>query len=991
MELLWLVSGTVFSLNVKQSLRIAYNLNSREKEMSKLKLSALYVAMGSALFTGYTANVSAAENEGAEEVERIQVTGSRIKRFEEVSPTPVTVFSGADLINAGITNVADLLDQTPSADIGQSLTTGQGIFGAGVRTTNLRGLGEGRTLVLVNGKRFVASSVTNSAVDLNMIPTAVIKRVEITHGGASAVYGSDAMAGVVNIILEDSYDGFSLDALTQKTQEGEGEENVFALTFGSENEDNSFIFNATYTDIGMLRGRDRDFWKDSIVTMRNPANTSDEDGIPARIYADEKYQGQPQVFGAYDRAGMATLGGTEYVFGENGKLIEANRGLGALPAPNDWWRYYGEDADGYKFLDHDFIAVPLKRLNTFASINKDINDDHAVSLQVAYGRTSSVSNSGPVFFNTSVRVDNPFWHQEAKDIFAAEGMEGSDSIGLSKLGVGSNNRQFYNDQAYYNSTLSLAGVIFEDYDYEIYFQYGRNNEESKWGGELLNDHLEYATDAALIDGSIQCAERDDDGNVTGARAGCEPLNLFGENSPSEAALAYVNTTGTQSSVKSQKVIGGSITGDAFELPAGHVAFALSAEYREEKAERVPGAAMQQNLLFNNFVREWSGEFDVSEIGLEVSIPVLNDAFLAKELTLDVAVRVMDYSTVGDNSAYKVGIAWQPIDEVRVRGTMSKSVRAPELDDLYNTGSQSFTSYSDPCDHVQISEAPEGLKDTIRANCAADGVPVQGGDWRPSEAWRGVTPKSVLGGNPNLKEETSDDKMLGVVYTPTDTLTLMADYWNYKIEDALTRLTQQTIVDNCYRSSNFATNQYCELFDRRDNFDITEVISAPANVAFIEMKGVDLEGRYKLETDFGQFDFRILATYLTERESITDVNDEQYQFNPSVGEQEWPRWKASSTIGYTYEDLYVGVSAQYRHSTVDNREWTIEHNTYNEISSHTEFNLNYRYQLTDSFEVRGSVNNMFDRSPPRNPFSYNGDDGYYDMYGRTFTLGANYKF
>jgi len=990
MELLWLVSETVFSLTAKQSLRIAYNLNSRENKMSKLKLSALYVAVGSALFTGYTANVSAAENGGAEEVERIQVTGSRIKRFEEVSPTPVTVFSGTDLINAGITNVADLLEQTPSADIGTSLTTGQGIFGAGIRTTNLRGLGEGRTLVLVNGKRFVASSVTNSAVDLNMIPTAVIKRVEITHGGASAVYGSDAMAGVVNIILEDSYDGFSLDAITQKTQEGEGEENVFALTFGSENDDNSYIFNVTYTDTGALAGRDRDFITNTMTTMLNPANETDEDGIPRNILAPDKFQGQPQVLGFYDTAGMSTIGGQRYIFGDNGELIPANTGIGPRPSPNSQSRFYGEDANGYKFLDHKYIAVPLKRLNTFLNINKDINDDHAVSLQLAYGKTSSVSDSSPVFLSRRLRVDNPFWHQDAKDTFAAEGREASDTIGITKLGIGSDNREYYNDQAYFNSTLSLSGMLFEDYDYEIYYQYGRNTQDAKWGGEMLTEHLDNALDAAMIDGAIQCAVRDDEGNVTGARAGCEPLNLFGENSPSEGALSYVNTSGTQHSVKSQTVIGGSITGDAFELPAGHVAFAVSAEYREEKAERVPGAAMQNNLLFNNFVREWAGEFDVSEIGLEVSIPVLNDVFLAQELTVDAAVRVMDYSTVGDNTAWKLGVAWQPIDEVRVRATMSKSVRAPELDDLYGTGTQSFTSYRDPCDSVQITEAPEGLRNTIRANCAADGIP-QGGDWRPSVAWRDVTPKSVIGGNPSLQEETSEDIMLGVVYTPTENITLMADYWNYKIDDALTRLTQQTIVDNCYRSSNFETNEYCALFGRSGNLDINEVIAAPANLAYREMKGVDLEARYKFDTDFGSFNFRLLATYLSEHELISDVNDEQYKFNPTVGEQDYPRWKASTTIGYTYEDLYVGISAKYRHSTVDNREWTIEQNNYNEISSHTEFNLNYRYNLTEQLELRGSVDNMFDRAPPRNPFSYDEDDGYYDFYGRTFTLGANYKF
>ena len=956
------------------------------------KAVRLAIAFGAASTAAFSANTFAAEETEAEEekVERIQVTGSRIKRFSEVSPTPVTVFSGADLSDAGITNVGDLLDSTPSADIGTSLTTSQGIFGAGIRTTNLRGLGTGRTLVLVNGKRFVSSSVTSSAVDLNMIPTAVIKRVEITHGGASAVYGSDAMAGVVNIILEDSYDGFSLDALTSRPQQDNGEEDVFSLTFGSENEDNSFIFNATYSKIGQLDGRDRDFIRDTIVTMRNPENDGDKDGIPQFVLAPQKFQGLPQVLAAYDRKGMVTLGEKDYTFGPNGELNPAKIGIGPRPFPNPDSRNYGEDADGYKFLDHTYIAVPLERLNTFTAINKDINDDHSVSFEMAYGKTSSVSNSSPVFLAKPIRVDNPFWGQEARDFFNEQGANPDDVTWITKLGVGGGKRQFYNDQAYFSGTLSVSGVIMDEYDYEVYYNYGRNTEDAHWGGELLEAHLDNALDATLLDGSIVCADRNDKGEVVGAIAGCEPLNLLGQNAASEEALNYVNTDGTQHSVKSQKVLGATLSGTAFELPAGAISFALSGEYREERGERTPGAAMQNNLLFNNFVRAWDGEFDVTELGLEVSIPLLADTFLAEELSLDIAYRAMDYSTVGRNSAYKVGVAWQPIDDIRVRATRSKSVRAPELDDLYNTGTQSFASYSDPCDAVQIEDAEDQFKAALRANCAADGIPVAD-EWRPSEAWRDITPQSVNGGNPNLQEETSEDTLFGIVYTPTDNLGVIVDYWHYKIEDALTFVGPQTIVNNCYRSSNFATNEYCQLFDRRANLDIIEVKAASANLAYIEMKGVDIEANYKLDTSFGEFKFRAIANYLAENERIDDVNDEQYTFNPTVGEESYPRWKATLSIGYTLDDLYVGLFTKYRHSTVRNRTWTIENNNYNDIRSHTEFDLNARYNISEQLTVRAGINNLFDVTPPRVPGVYDSDEGYYDMYGRTFTAGVNFKF
>lgn len=965
------------------------------------KLNLLTASIQAAVFSGAAFGTVAMANTDTEakQVERIQVTGSRIKRLQEVAPTPVTVFSGADLANAGITNVGDLLDSTPSADIGTSLTTSQGIFGAGIRTTNLRGLGEGRTLVLVNGKRFVSSSVTNSAVDLNMIPTAVIKSVEITHGGASAVYGSDAMAGVVNIILEDSYDGVSIDVLTSRPQQDNGEEDVFSLTFGSENDDNSFIFNATYSDINGLHGRDRDFIRNTMVTMRNPNNAEgtagETDGQPQWVMAPEKFQGHPQVLGAYDTAGMTNLGitgGQSYIFGENGQLIKANTGIGPRPEPNSQTRYFGDTANGYNFLDHKQLAVPLERLNTFTSFNKDLNDDHALSVQVAYGKTSSVSTSGPVFLYKTLRADNPYWHESARKIFAEQGYDDATQIGVSKLSIGGGKRQYFNDQAYFNSTLAISGIIFDEYDYQVYYNYGRNTEDARWGGELITEHLDNALDATMIDGSIVCADRNAEGEVVGALAGCQPLNLFGLNSPSEAALNYVNTNGTQHSVKSQKVLGASITGAAFELPAGDVSFAVSAEHREENAERTPGAAMQNNMLFNNFVRAWSGEFDVTEVGLEVSVPVLSDTFLAEELIIDAAIRTMDYSTVGNNTAWKAGIAWQPVEELRIRATRSKSVRAPEIDNLYNTGTQSFSSYNDACDAVQIEAAPAELRSTIRANCIADGVPAQAANnWRPTKAWRDVTPKSVNGGNPNLKEETSEDTLIGFVYTPTDEVSFIVDYWHYKIKDALTSLTAQEIVNNCYRSSNFESNQYCGLFNRLDNLDINEVKASQANLAFIEMKGVDVEAHYNLETSFGEFKFRAMANYLAERERINDVNDEQYKFNPTVGENAYPRWKGTLSVGYTLDDLYVGVFAKYRHATVNDRLWTVENNSYNNVPSHTEFTLNTRYNISDELTLRAGIKNLFDKQPPRNPLTYDSDDGYYDVYGRTFTLGVNYTF
>ena len=954
--------------------------------MNKLNLLALGVK--TALFAGAMTSFTtvAAEEEKSvekESVERIEVTGSRIKRHAEIAPNPVTVIGGEELINAGITNVADLLQNIPSSAPGSApTTTTNTIFGAGINTTDLRELGPERTLVLVNGRRFVSASTSNSSVNLNNIPSSMISRIEVVHGGASAVYGSDAVAGVVNIILRDSYDGFSLDYKTEKTQQGGGDSDYYSLTFGNEGDKTSYVVNMSYSEIGQLKESDRDFIVNPVNSYRNPENTGGEDGIPARVIL-----GKQTKLAVYDKAGDAFLPGGHYVFGPNGELVPFDYGDGLLPPPNGYYTTGG--GNGYSFLENSYIATPLDRFNTFININHQLSDDHELSFELAAGEDNAYAEASPVFMQKQIRADNPFWDPEAKAQFDAAGYEASDTIGVYKLASDFGNRRYEDERTFNNATIAVEGIIFDEYDYQVYFQRGENKTLTQWHGEILEQNLDYALDAAMIDGSIQCAVRDDDGNVVGSRLGCSPVSLFGEGAASQAGLDYVTTTGTLNMKKAQTVFGASLSGYAFELPAGGVAFAVSAEHRKEVGESIPGAGMANNLIFGNFINPWKGEFTVDEVGLEVSVPVLADMFLAQELTVDLAARYMDYSSVGANSAWKAGFSWSVTDEVRMRGSKSKSVRAPNVEQLYSAGVQSFGGYDDPCDAYNIEEADADVRQNIINNCKAAGIPVDA-DWRPSADWRQVTPPSVNGGNRALTEETSDDTLFGVIYTPTEDLTFIADYWSFKVDDAINRLGPATVVDNCYEASTL-DNESCDLVTRDpNNFEITNVVNAPYNVASYELKGVDLESSYNLDTSFGEFDFRLLATYLEHREFIADTFDSGYEFNPTVGEQRYPRWKARLTAGYTYDDFFVQLTGNYRHSTVGNREWTIEQNNYNEIPSYTKWDLYARYTINETFEVRGGIDNVFDITPPRNPYSYDNGE-FYDVYGRTFSFGVNARF
>lgn len=969
--------------------------------MFKKNLLSLSVKSAFALTLASAVSISAANAQQVttdaaakdDSVERVQVTGSRIKRIAEVAPTPVTVITGAEMVNQGITNVADLLQKLPGSATGSApTTTASTIFGAGINTTDLRELGSERTLVLVNGRRFISASVTNPSVNLNNIPTSMIERIEVVHGGASAVYGSDAVAGVVNIITKKSYDGVSFDYLTSRPQQSGGENDYYSFTFGDTSGKTEYAVNVSYSELGQLKQLDRDFIRNPATSMLNPLNKTSSDGIPSRVRFD-----QNTTLAAYDKRGDARIPGldgkvSQVVFGADGKPQPFNFGTGKLPNPNG--AYYTGDADGYDFLENGYIATPLDRLNMFATVNREINDDHKLTAEMVYAKDTSYAESSPVFLSNAIRVDNAFWHPDAQAGFKAAGWAPDRIVYVNKLAADFGNRKYSDDRVAANFTLGLEGVVFEDYDYNLYAQQGINTTNTRWFGEVLTQNLEYALDAVKIDGVIACAQRDSNGVVIGARFGCEPLNTFGSGAASKAALDYLTTVGTLYMKKSQQVFGGNVGGTLFELPAGFVSFAVSAEHRREHAESSPDTGMSKGLIFGNIVRPWEGSMDVSEVGVETSVPLLSDMTLVQELTLDLAARYMDYSSVGENVAWKAGFSWQPIDEVRVRATRSKSVRAPDLDTLYSQGVQSFGSYGDPCDAVALTSTVERVKADVVKNCIAAGIPVNlslplDQQWRPSEAWRQVTPPSMNGGNPSLQEETSSDTLIGFIYTPTDDITLIVDWWNFKVNDAINALGPQTVVNNCYEASSLA-NPSCKLVTRATNLDISNVINAPYNVATYELKGVDAELGYSLETEFGNFSTRLLTTYLQHREFVENSFASPYVFVPTVGEQRYPRWKARLTVNWSYEDASVSLTSDYRHATVGDREWTIEQNDYNNIPSYTKWNLSGSYDVTENLIVRAGVRNLFDITPPRNPFSYSNGE-FYDAYGRTFELGFNVNF
>ncbi len=959
-----------------------------------------------ALIVGASTAVAlpAAAQQAAEEkasVERIAVTGSKIKRIGELSPTPVTVISGDTMVDAGITNVGELLSELPSAVAGLSPETTNGsVFASGLSQTSLRGLGSNRTLVLVNGRRFIGSNPGNTAVDLNNIPSAMIERIEVSTGGASAVYGSDAVAGVVNVITKKSFDGFELDVATSRPQQDGGEEDFYSFTFGQSESKSDFIANLTYVTQNQVSGAQRDFVRNGMVTIDNPANGSTSlpsgaDGIPGRIIWDQPGY---SILRRNDKTGTFNVGGNNYTFNPDGTVRAFNQNGGSdYPPVKDSAqnsRYHvgpNGPGDGYNLLEHTYLRTPLERLNLNLNWGYQVNDDHRFTFESTYSNSKAFGESSPAFFNgtTALSLDptSPMLTQQARDFFAGNNV--TKPVSVSWLASSLGNRKYDQDRALSRFSLGMEGNLTEDWSYDAYVQKGHVQADTIWYGELLRDNLTAALQATTdAKGKLICVDK------TANSRGCVPLNIYGVGKLDPAALAYVTTDAMRKASLDQDVAGMSVSGDLFELPSGFISSAFSAEYRKEASETMPDPAMRSGAIFNNKSQPLKGEYSVREVSAEFSVPLINDLPFIQDLTAESAIRYMDYSSTGEENAWKLSLNYTINDEVKLRLNRSKSVRAPNIGELYTPNSQTFRSLVDPCQQLQIDAA--GIyKENVRNNCLADGIPA---GWSPTSSWiNGGTKAGFIQGNTELRAERAYDITVGVIYTPEflDGFSLTMDYWKFDIADQITSLDGPTVLNNCYRLAS-KDNQYCSLItrDRDQNsatyLNVIDYIEKPFNSATSTLSGVDIETNYKFDLgNLGALDLRLMGTY-TEKSERNDTGLPT-DARTYAGEYGVFRWKGRFTANYSYEDLGVALSSSYLHDSVwDKNNWTPEVNNYNDIGSYMAWDLTSRYNLTDALQVRAGVLNLTDRQPNRHPSVYSSGE-HYDILGRRFTVGVNYKF
>ncbi|MDT8318995.1 MAG: TonB-dependent receptor [Xanthomonadales bacterium] len=920
--------------------------------------------------------------------EEVIVTGSRIRRTGTTTPIPVTMLDERELMLSGDTRLADTLNELPAIGATQTpANTNANPQEAGTNFLNLRRLGIDRTLVLINGRRHVGSRPGATAVDVNTIPTSMVERVEVITGGASAIYGADAVSGVVNLILRDDFDGIKLDGQAGTTDEGDGESYQFSLTAGSNfsGDRGNVYFNATWDKSRRINAAERGYASQNLRFATNPANTGPNDGIPDQILFDDTgFIGTPaggRVVGP-DGLDLFTAVGGPFTFDANGNLISQD--LGALPEP-----FLSQGGDFVDLSRFDLLQVPIERLIVSGGMHYDLHERASLFANAKFAQSKSATAGQPTFSLPTfspifIQAGNPFVPQELRDILAANDAEG---FFVSRTNVDQGQRRSRSDRDTIQLEFGLEGDLTPNLAYSVHYQYGRSDNTTEFINEQIPSRFNQQLDAVLdADGNIVCRD---------LSGGCVPLNVLGPTAATPEALVFSHTDFVTDGRLTQKVANATLTGDSggfFNLPAGSVGFALGGEYRDESAATEEGFLRNTGDVFpGGVIEDIEGNFDVWEVFGELGIPVVRDAPFAEEINLEGAVRFADYSTIGSATTWKVGGDWAPSQDIRFRAVVSEAVRAPNIGELFAPTRLANLFLEDPCDSTNL----EAGSPTRAANCAAVGLPP---DFTSNAG--AVTTRVLTGGNPDLQEETADTLTFGVVLTPRvlPGLSLTVDYWDIEIQDAVNSFPVQAVANNCVDAESI-DNPFCDSIVRRPDGNFESISSQLINVASLEASGIDFEANYALDLDSatslpGFLDLNLVATWLDKLDFF--AQEGQAVPDSEAGELGDPEWtvnfRATYEIGKVTVSLYERFISSQRLDLGESPEFRSPNSTGDEWYT----DLQVRYGLVENTEIYVGVDNLFDNAPPplaRVPEtrSFGTDAVVFEQIGRFLYAGLTMQF
>lgn len=928
------------------------------------------------------------------QLETVSVTGSRISNPNVISPTPLTVLTAADIKASGAINVGDILTTMPQ--LATTFTMGNSarfIGTAGVQSQDLRNLGTSRTLVLVNGRRFVGATAGSTAVDVNMIPVDWIERVEIITGGASAVYGADAVTGVVNFILKKNYQGANLHAQFGSSEHGGFNKELVSLTGGmnfAQNRGNVAV-SVEHSNQDALEFVDR-FGSLSYRGIKTPNGPTDTALLPnAGLYTN--------LAGGTFFLGKSSVDITKrYVFNPDGS-VRKQRFDGIYDNAGNCQNCDYLDLNSVSQLQPRYGRTTLSSIASF-----DITPEHRLYAEGTYSHVDVKEFGQPAFsspLSYAVTRDNAYLTPSLAALMDANKLN---SVRVSRFDVDAGRRGEDTKRNTARAVLGANGVITGNWEYDASLDYGVTDETRHNLNNRIRDRF-YASIDAVRDpaGNIVCRSTLSPNSLNSTTGkplnsialggGCIPTSIMGAGAINPQAAQWFNTATTTTSRLTQFVGGGTVTNNnLFQMPGGAGAASVVAgvEFRRETSRQNTDPLDVAGLTFLNAIPSSSGAYDVKEGYVETALPLLTDRSFAKNVTFDAAVRFSDYSTIGHTKAWRWGLDWSIDDNIRLRGTMSSAVRAPNIGELYRGQSQNFFTITDPCSVNQLKNARDPA--LRAANCLALGVPAG------FQSVRTVSVAGVSGSNPNLRPEQGRTWTAGIVFTPQflDGFGVTVDYWNIKLSNAISAPSGQTIVDRCVDTPSGINNVYCNNTTRDSAYEVNFVRSLNQNISALNTSGVDIGAYYSHTLGAGTMRWNLDATKVIAFTEYPFENDKSQavQDNGTFG---FPKWKAVLRATYTTNHWMFNWSTRYFSSML--RVPIASYQSNPKSTTPIRFGAGFFNDAKVSYtfdrsgwQAYAGVSNVFDRNPPVNSFGVgSAGAGLYDALGRSYYVGFNYAF
>ncbi len=916
--------------------------------VSQVALTAFAVTALGALTPAFAAQ-TAATTANTTEVEEVVVTGSRVVRDGYEAPTPVTVV-GLEAIEQNAPAVlADALTKLPQfAGTISAATAPFSSRTAGTAILNLRNLGTKRTLVLVDGQRYAPGN-TDGSVDVNTVPSALIQRIDIVTGGASAAWGSDAVAGVVNFVLDSNFTGLKGQVQGGVSEHGDNGQFGTTLSYGMPVGDRGhIILSAEYfTSPGIRTIQDRDWSKDprQNTLFTNPTYTA-TNGQPRFMLIPYVYQTDIAYNGLIY---SGPLKGT--TFTDDGRPTPYQYGR----LVSGTFQAFDRPTENYFSGREEPLVNALTRGSFFFRGSYELTDSLTARFTALYNETTVSDHfnainylSAPRATNMVIQRDNAFLDATTRARMVTANVTNFVlAKGFRELPA----QRVFNRNDVSSFTPSLEGKFENGWTWSAYFTHSNNQYKLELRDTVNYPRVTLATDAVFNSaGSIVCRS-----TLTNPTNGCIPIDPFGTGGVSQAAFNWMSGVSYQKGDMSRNAAGAQMHGDMFSTWAGPISFAVGGEWRVDEANFTSDLSSQNNEWLSGNYKPIAGKFSVWEGFGEVVVPLAKDETWAKALDLNAAARFTDYNLAGSVATWKIGATYAPIDDIHFRVTRSRDIRAPNINELFTGAEQTIATVRDPFDPV----SPNASKTILQ----------------------------FAGGNTKLTPEKADTTSFGVVLQPTflPGFSASIDYYNIDVKDTIGQLTLQDEVDRCV-----AGNQaLCALFTRTANGSLATITRPFLNLAFATNRGIDFDARYTTPLFGGDISVQFLATYLAENSTSDGTKKIDRAGDAGVGYT--PHWRGDLIFTYSLEPATVFTTLHY--VGAGNYDNTLKEGTDlvgNHIPSRLYVNIGGTWKIETSsvnYEVYLNMDNVADVTPPF-PMLLNPN---YDRIGRMFRGGLRFKY